>query len=284
MSEHIEGTFQLDGLLEGRLTDGAAQKLDDWVALMANLGLTLDLRLEGNRFSLMAEGAASSVASLGGDATGQVKAALEQLVSAIGPVESNEIFSTLRSVEIQPGTEIQTVYFVRNDDSVDVQQERLVAETSAPRRPLTPKERFKVVGISLLVIAALYGITSLFIPYGELFQSTWNKVAPLDADALDVDVGGFAEWFTVDKVEVGPGSRSVELTLKRSMEITSHNRPTPHLHAMLTGYLRVEAFDADGTFIAMAPIRVKGLDDAETLVVRIPVPKDPRPKRLVFVP
>ena len=53
---------------------------------------------------------------------------------------------------------------------------------------------------------------------------------------------------------------------------------------MERGYVRAEAFDAEGKFLGFTDLRVAGLRAAPTIEVRVDVPRDPRPKRIVLVP
>ena len=298
MSQKTEGTLELDGLVEGRLgpDPSATQRLEEWTRVAQGMGLRFDLEVEGNGFSLLAATEPVRAAALGGDPTSQIRHVLEQLAQAFGEVERAQLFSTLRSTEYTPGRETQTVYVLKPDGSVDAQQRTLEARTTPPPEAPRPKDLLKAAGVSLLVLAALFGITSFFVDWGGMLKSVWRKVVPLEVADVEVDGTRFAEFLRVEGKERGAGSKSVVLTLARTdaypldddaVAAALARSPLPFerrlaLEALARGYVRVEIFDERGRFLGFRDVRVHALRTNEKARVEVPVPRDPRPARLVL--
>ncbi len=299
MSEKTEGTIGLDGLIEGQLPTEVPDfeaHLKDWVRLLARMGLQVELEVDGSSFNLLASPRRVAVSRLGGPPAHQIGQAVEQLVQAFPDVAQSQVFSTLRSVEYRTNEEIQTVYVIRPDGTVETPQRSVEAATTPPPKPPTKGEWLRVFLGGLALIAVVFGLSSIFVDYGSLFRSLWHRVVPIDAEALDVDASRFSAYFEVTKRERGPQSKFVRLTLAatsaypKSPEAFEAAYAAPDLSferrltldALARGYVTFEVFDEDGKHLASRRLRIRALGDEETLVVDVYVPRDPRPERLVL--
>ncbi|MFV1959794.1 MAG: hypothetical protein ACC662_10325, partial [Planctomycetota bacterium] len=85
MTNRTEGTFVLDGLIEGHLpaSADAVDRLRRWVDLMRKLGLEVELEVDGGSFSLLANESKTQVSRLGPDPAFPVRDAIEQLVASL---------------------------------------------------------------------------------------------------------------------------------------------------------------------------------------------------------
>ena len=299
MSARVEGTFLLDGLVEGPLPDEPKfdQKLADWSALAQRLHLAMALEVEGSRFSLLANAKSVAASDVGPAPAETVRKTLQELVNAFPAAQRPEIFSTLRSVEVRPGFEIQTVYLVGRDGVVQARDRTIDVETSAPGVSASPFRASRVL-LSLGVLLAVLFVVSIFVDYRALLRDLKDSVSPLAASELEVTAPDFAPWFTVDGRDVESGSRVVVLTLKRTAAFPKSDgeleaalaapglpfRARLALTAIAEGFVRCETLDRDGAFVGVEPIRVRGLASAESIQAKVPVPREPRPKKLVLVP
>ena len=105
MSEKIEGTFVLDGLIEGSLygMGDAREMLREWVESAAADGVRLNMQFDGDTFSLLADTRPVAVARFGGAPSGAIRELLGGLLRIFPPSERAHVFSTLRSTEYRPG-------------------------------------------------------------------------------------------------------------------------------------------------------------------------------------
>lgn len=298
MNAGIEGSLILDGLIEGRLPDepGFEVRLRDWARDAQRLGLGLDLEVEGRTFSLLADHMTLRAERLGVDPEKRIREVLEELTRLFADPAGAELFSTLRSVEYAPGEEIQTVYLIRPDGSVEAPRRSLTADTTPPVAPPSSRDWIRVAFVGLAVLALVFGITSLFVDWGEQVRSLWHKVTPLDVEGVEVDGSRFAEFLTISKKERGAGSRSVDLTLVRTEAYPGDDdalgralaeeglsfRRRLALEALARGYVRFEVFAEDGQFLGSVLLRIQDLREEDPVVVKVPVPRDPRPGKVVL--
>jgi hypothetical protein len=298
VSEKTEGTFVVDGLLEGKIPpeEDFLERLQDWIRLLGTVGVRLNLEAEGDTFNLLANHVTVPTARLGPQPADRIREALEDLVRVFPDPGASEIFSTLRSVEYAPGEEIQTVYLVRPDGSVEAPQRTLDARTAPPEPPATPKERVRVVLGGLALLAIVFGISSLFIDYRSFFRGLWHRVAPLDVEQIEVDPGPFVRYFSLEEKERGSGSKTVVLTLAPTAEHPRNDDQIEAavvaagealerrlaLEALARGYIRFEVYGEAGQLLRATFLDVRGLRDQERIEVEVPVPRDPRPARIVL--
>lgn len=290
------GTYHLDGLLEGPLGDGedTKRRLADWLRICQKAGYGFSLRIEGDRFGLLADDTPRAAPGAGVDVSEPLRDLIGQLVGSFPPPEQSQVFSTVRSIQWGEGVETQTIYQVMPDGRVEAQQRTVEAETRRPPAPLTGTDRVKLIGIGLLVLFALFGITSLFIDWGDQFSRMWRKVAPIDTAAIATDLGAFEPYLTVQDVEAKGSVLSI--TLERTdafpQDVEAADRALDEnglsyaqqqvLHALAAGYVRLEAFAKDGKHQATVPVRIANLREKKTMVLDVKIRRETPPATLRF--
>ncbi len=302
--EKVEGTLILDGLIEGApasLPD-LEEDVYDWAHRVKQLGFPLSLVVEGNSLSLLAEKRPLLITELSTDSASPaeaIEAALNSLLELFPPEERTALMSTMRSTEIRPGTEIQTIYAVSPDGMIDTRQRILDVDTTPLPEQLSRGQiiRMSVIGgvVALVLLALTAGIIHLVSP--EFWPNLFNRVKPLDATELQIGADAYAPYFTVEGVETK--GRFLAIRLKRGQVFpTSHDqrralddkarnasdyRERLAADAVLRGYVMVEIFSPSGKFLDAARVRLAGLADAEELEIFLPLPKEDRPARVQFV-
>ncbi len=296
MSENIEGTITLDGLLEGRLVGESftADDLRRWTRRAGERHMHFSVESEGDSFSVLGERRAVKAADIGDDPARQVAEALDALLAEMPPPTRTGAMSTIRSVEYRKGEEVQTLYVVVGG-RIDLRQRTVEARTTAPVGPLTRKDKLRM-GLTGLVVALLvFLVSSIFVDYKALYHRVADEVTPISAKELTIDVGPFGDSFSVAKTEVVRG-RTLVLTLKRSKAFPVTTQRAQQLYddandlpsrlaveSLVRGYVRCEYFDKKGKFLAIATARVVNLRETETLEVSLPLPaKGPRVARVAF--
>jgi hypothetical protein len=161
---------------------------------------------------------------------------------------------------------------------------------------MTLRQKLRRAGLGLLVAAAVFGVSALFVDYRAMVRGFIDRLTPLDASAITVDASAYEGRFTVEGKSLGNGRRLLVLTLKRGngfpLSADDYDRMLAEaggslarrlaLEALVRGYVRCELFDGEGKFLSAAEIRVASLRDRESVEVSIPLPPDGRPARVVI--
>jgi len=295
MSDKVEGTLTLDGLIEGKLPDDdtVERRLREWVGFAAGVGLRFSLEIDGDAFSLLADNTPVPADTIGENPTDVIAQTLGQLLKVFPGEHRVRVLSTVRSVEYRKGVEVQTLYVVGPDGTVGTRERTLDARTTPPPRKLTAREKWRLAGIGVLIAAVVFLISAIFVNYGDVWRHVVEGVTPFDVDALEVDASAFERFFTVEKKEHRSGARAVVVTLKRTDAwpvkdgvFLDPSKPVKTQRERLTrdalarGYVRCEYFDKDGKFLSCGHHRIAELHKKETTKLVLPLP--PR-KRLVRV-
>lgn len=292
---HVEGTFRVEGLLEGRLgTPATAERIGAWAAEQAAAALHFALEVDGATFSLLPSREPVRAAALRPDPGQRLEDALRALLTALPADVRGETYSTLHSIEVRPGQLVRCVYAVTPAGEVRREERIVAATTQPPPSPPSPRALALRALAGLGVLAVLFGLSSFFVNWGDTFRGFWHQVSPLSPDDVKVEASAFDGHFAVTKVVVGRESRSLVVTLTRGprFPVTLDRAPDASAtwrealaaQAAARGWVRAEIFDGKGELVATGDVRVAGLRGAETIEVVVPVPREPRPTRVVLVP
>jgi hypothetical protein len=298
MSEKVEGTVVLDGLLEGPLASGQVEEgLREWTAQAAGEGLRFSLAIDGGTFNLLAINRPVPAAELGPDVGARIERAIRDLRKLLPPESLKGLFSTLRSTEYRKGQEVQTLYVIAPDGALHRGQRIVEAETAAPPPPVTRKDKLKMAGTGVVVALLTLAVSSIFIDYRGMVRSLTERFTPLNPEAIKVDTGPFAAFFTVQKQSAAGGGKAAILTLKRTGAFPLTPDDCQRLlegedgddlawrltvEALARGYVRCEIFGKDGEFLGATQERISDLRRKETFDLSVPLPPDRHPTRIVI--
>ena len=295
----IEGTLIIDGLIEGKIPalPGAEDKLRAWVNFARAAGLEFDLQLDGGSFSLLADNSARSAKKFAPEPSEIISSALGEMLKTIPPADRGRLTSTLRSIEYRPRQEVQTLYQITPDGTVDPRQRIVEAQTHAPPPPLTLKERLRMGLFGLAAAVAVIALSAVFVDYSRLWREIREEVTTLSADAIQIDNSTFADFFTVEKKQISPDGKSLRLLLRRTSKfpltdadfaaITTQPTTQPVLRrltldSLSRGYIRCEYFDNKGVFQSFTFARLHPLHQSETMELSLPLSLESRPARIAF--
>jgi hypothetical protein len=286
MSGKVEGTLVLDGLLEGRLPDDAEIEggLEAWVQAVGKLGLAFSLEVAGRNFSLLADNRSVSAAGLGTQPEQVIARSLEECLKLLPPSHLGSVFSTIRSVEYRRGEEVQTLYAVRPNGSVEVRTRAVEAATvpgttwSAFRR-----RRWRVL-VGSAVAVPLLALSALVVDYASIVQDLTGATVPV-SESVQIDDKAFAPYVRVDQIRPGRG-RTVEVTLRRLEPFPKSDADLQKawqaaqesltrrlaVEALARGYARFEFFTTGPEFLGSVQARLSGLRDHETIRLILDVP------------
>ncbi len=289
-SERIEGTVTLDGLIEGRLpaVPHIEEKLREWTGFTKSLGLRFDMDVSGSSFSVLPGSEAVATSKLGAAPEQVISQTLQQLLDLF-PQESRQgIFSTLRSAEVRKGEEVQAIYPVGANGTIQTQTRRVAATTIAQAAPLPAKQKLMLAGLGLLGAVGLVAVLSLFVDFRAIIRDIADTARPLNAEEIRIDASIYEAFFRIDRVEVTPNQRFLLLTANRtngyptSEEALSRlwkghdagNLPTRlTIEALAKGYVRCEVFDSNNHFVTSHWLRVQDLRQSESVELLLPLPE-----------
>lgn len=298
MSEKVEGTIVLDGLIEGKLPDtpGAEQLLREWIEFAAGASLKFSLELEGASFNILAANTPIAAGPLGPKPAVQIAGTLAELLKVFPPGQGHGAFSTLRSVEYRRGMAVQTLYTIAADGTVNTQERTVDAQTTAPPEPVSRREILRMAVFGVGVAAIVLAVSSIFVDYGDLWARIVEGATPFRAEELKVDAAAFKDYFTVESKAKARGGKAVVLTLKRTKDFPLDAAAIDKLpaakgdsltarlalEAIARGYVRCERFGKDDEFLGFTMQRISGLRQTETIQLAIPLPIKKRLTRLAI--
>ncbi len=143
------GTFRIEGMLQGPMPNDGGEcqsKINAWMAAAKQKGLAFSLDGTGGQFSLLAENRTmrSSTLADGGGVSASLKVIFEKALECFPVQDRMGLFSTLRSIEYRPGSEVQSIYAVVPPGSIDFQERVLDADTAVPAPELTQQGKIKI--------------------------------------------------------------------------------------------------------------------------------------------
>jgi hypothetical protein len=294
VSEKIEGTFFLDGLIEGRLPaePDAEENLRRWVRSAGREHLKFSLDIDGGNFSLLPSTTPVSVDDLLESPPHAVQHAVENLMELIPFPERPGVQSTLRSTEYREKLEVQTLYLIAPDGTVQTRRRNLEARTTPPPRPIPLKEKLKLAGFGLVVVLALIGVSTFFVDYRALYHDIVEQVTPLDPTKIEVRSDAFAGLFRVTKAVLDSKQKVLVLTVRRETtfpaDLAEACREEPDLRrrmaleALLKGYAHGEQFDEKGECVGFSTVRIAPLQTGDEANLVLPLPRDARTARIVI--
>lgn len=209
MTQPVEGTFILDGMIQGKLPDvpEAAAKLRQW---LADCPLGFTAQHEGKSFSFLAPGQPRGMEKIKGELAPSIVEQMNRLLEIFPPFLRAQVLSTIRSREFRKDLEVQTLYVIGPDGTVHTRQNEVEVKTAAPQPPLTRKDKVRMAVTAAGVMIVLLGVSTFFIDYGSAWANLVDRVVPLDPAGVKVEVVGLEEFVTV---EARPGARRDEINL-----------------------------------------------------------------------
>jgi hypothetical protein len=295
----IQGTIIIDGLIEGRIPalPQAEEKLRAWVDSARAAGLKFVIQVDGDRFTLLADNKPMQATKLAPQPSEAISTALMEMLKTFPPAERGKVSSTIRSVEFRPGQEVQTLYPIASDGTVNVQTRTVESATHVPPPPMTIGERVKMGLFSLAGVIAVLALSALFVDYRGLWRDMKTEMKGPSAEAIEVQNETFGEYFVVEKKEVTGGGKSLRLLLRRTAKFPQSSadlamastqpqtRPVEHrllIDSLASGYMRAEYFDGKGGFQSFTSARIAPLRQSETMELVLPLSSDDPPRKIVF--
>jgi len=306
MAARFEGTFCVDGILEGPLPSipEARERLNGWIALSRERHTPFTLEVRGEAFSVHAPGAYVPLPPGLQSLPEHLAETLDRLVKIFPAEQRSHLLSTVRLTQIRPGLERQTVYAVTPRGELELMERELPTQTLPPILPFTRAEKIKLGLIATVVCLVALLISSFFVDYKKMVLGLFGHDRRFDPAHFTIDPGPFAPYVKVSPVTSGGKGREVVFTLVRTPaypDTTSRfnallgaigRLPSPAeatlrrltLEALLRGYITMEIFTADGRFLTAQMVRVAPLGTKPSLAVSILLPAGVTAGAIRFTP
>jgi hypothetical protein len=225
MSEKIEGTIVLEGLVEGPLPPfpDAQAKLERWAQGFAGGAVRVNLQIEGGHFSAMPSNDPQRVQALTKQAGGSagdaeidpaqvVADSLAELLRFFPPPDRAQVFSTIRSMEYRPNLEVQTLYAVSPDGRTATRQQRVPCKTVSAEMPVDPRDMAKRGLLGFLVALVILLGSSYFVDYPGLWRRLTASVEPVKTT---VHAGLFSPYLRMDVTGLDRRTGMLKIHLSR---------------------------------------------------------------------
>lgn len=202
MGTKTEGTFYLDGLIEGCFSaEEDEQRIRRFVDEIRRDGFDFYLKIERNHFSLLPRQQSCKKKQFDLSVDRFLEGRLEKLFEEYSCRDFKKFMSTLRSVEYLDGFETQAVYGIDTDGQIVVEKRTIPAATVPSQKPLSLKQKVQGYGVMALVLLAAIAISSLFVPYKKMAGSLWSSIRPYDVKEVQVSFDAYSSL--VEPQEIG---------------------------------------------------------------------------------
>ena len=294
----IEGTFQLEGLIEGPVFSGDDEEvINNFVKQAQKQGFIFHAAINTGRFSLLADTEPVNIKSADESADVRVIKCLEEFLKNYSPKECLDLMSTLRSVEYVPGNAIQTIYSIKPDCTVSVEQRTVRADTVRPAEPIEFKQTIKLAIPLILILCVGIGISAFFIPYRDIVKGIISDFTPFDANNVTIDTEHYSKYFQVKTIEADEAEDTIKIIFKisesypnteqklnelwNSPEVALSQKLT--LEALAKNCIRCIFYNSDGDFSGQMTCYMQWIkEDNEHFGIVIPFNKDLRKIRITY--
>lgn len=267
----LEGTFHLDGLIEGPLfSDDDEQIIRRFIKEARTNGITFHLSIDGGRFSILPDTQPIKLPPAAVSADSTISTCIENWLANYSPPEYSQLMSTLRSVEYLPNRERQTLYGIHPAGKVSIEQRTVETDTIAPAPPPDTKAIVKNAAFFLMTLCVIVAISAIFVPYRDIFERFWQNVRPYNVEQLQISAQTYTDFFQIDKAQYDKKTRLIKITCttlqdfpKTTQQLTDAWKNTDNslpaklaIESLARGYLLCEFFDSKDKFITHRSCRI----------------------------
>ncbi len=294
----IVGTFTLDGMIQGEIPPEPAfeKKIREWVARQKGKGLGFEFATDGNNFNLLPDNQLGKAVDFAPEGVSRyLGKAYQELVDLFPARNRTGLFSTLRSIEYIQGNEIQTVYLVKPPGKIQTQQRTVESETLASPSEPSQRRKAQLTWIGMALGAFILILSSFFIDWRlTLFQPIGERLK--NPESIPLENEAFREYFLVMEkkydsrnrqflvsIAAGPRLKSIEGEAELEIDTWTEDWKTASLQRKTIACLY---YDKEGElrWRQVIPFEPNFAGDPPLQIIRIPMPSNFRPHRLVLWP
>jgi len=219
MTHKIEGTFYLDGLLEGRLfSEEDERHIRRFVNETQEDGLHFFSKIGRDHFSLLPKQQSCSRKTFDVPVDSLLRKHLGTLFRNCSPEKSMTYMSTLRSVEYIEGYEKHVVYGIDAQGDVVIEKRTVPADTIPPEKGLSTKQKVQLAALALVIVLLAFLISSFFVPYKKIVLSTIESMMPYDLEKLEVSGQSYSDYFILKEAVVNTKEQAIVLIFKTTSQ------------------------------------------------------------------
>ncbi len=293
----IEGTYTLDGMLQGKIPESAhaemVENLQEWARSATEAGFPFSLEIDGGQFSLLCGSQVQKISSPGIAVVDTLCDSINALIESFPPEGRAQLFSTVRSSEIVKGAEIQGLYMIGQDGLIRSQTRKVEVETASAAQPLSGKDKIKMLAVSAGVIIAFIAISSLFIDFKQVFGGFQNRMKILKVEDIEFESALYTDYVDVELVKLDRRNGGLDLVLKRGPKFGEIS--ATHLKAdnegiswdnllvmsnLKRGYIPVLIHGTDAGVVREAKIPISSLTLLDEAPAFLKLPRNTMVKRL----
>lgn len=267
-----EYTFSLAGLLEGPVPPDGTSVLNQWEAHARSEGLPLTVSTDGSLFSVIPETEEFRDWTPRAPVHEILEASVNALMDKLPAEDAKQCMCTLRSVEVLPGIERQTLYMLGPGSTVVTEQRDVDAQTRPPPSPRDPRATLRTIAISAAAIGLLFLISLPFVPYREWAGRAKENLFRTPAEELKIDPGPFSDLLHPKQVTWDPEKKQYKLEFtptalyrERERDWREWDQATLRdilaLEDILRGTLTLHLLDGDGKILHRVRVDLRAEKD-----------------------
>lgn len=215
-----EGTARFAGLLEGPIPPDGDEVPRSWVTKARGAGVRLDFSTDGGLFSLIPHTEEAVDWNRAHPVDRVLAGLLSELMEALPEGCRAHCMCTLRSVEVLPGRERQTLYSIGPGGEIQVDQRDVEKATEPPPRPPDPRRLMRrgLTGAAVLFLLVLVSLP--FLPYRIWWNRAVSNLVRAPAESLTVETGPFDSVYEIGAVswDAGEGKYRIPLRFRTGLD------------------------------------------------------------------
>ena len=258
----LEGTVQIGGLFEGPVPPDGEAALHAWRTQCQRAGFHVDISTDGALFSVIPHSERFHPWQGKASPEETIRGALEGLLALLDEEQQRFCMSTIRSAEILPGLERQTVYTLGPGGTLQVEQRDVDAATTPPKGLQNPAQLKKTILFSAIALILAIGLTIPFVPYQQWFRRGIANITRVDPETLTLDPGPFSTWIQTHPLTQAPNRSALRLyfdfdptDIERGWREQTDLSVTLAAEDLIRGRLNVEIRDIEGKLLHRAQVR-----------------------------
>lgn len=284
-----EGTFIFSGIVQGPVPPGpdGSEMLSRFNDKLAKSGISMSLRIDGPRFSLLAsDRTLETEAVTESEVEGLMQAALGSLLELYPEGMRMAVMSTIRSRVFLADREHQAVYVVSYPGVIKVESAAVKAQLRPRARRLTFKHKALFVLGAFVVLSLAFWASTRWIDYGPAGRQIALMLKSTKLEDVRLRTTALRDVVTVEKSDLSSLRKVIVLKVSRGpawgKEPDKNEPEAMQLQAALfeRRYLKVTYFDVTGNIVigrdgkvVERALPVADLKGAAVLSVELPLPE-----------
>ncbi len=253
-----EGTYILSGIVQGPVPPGpdGADELQKFCDKLSQSGISMSLRVDGARFSLLAtDRPIETDAVTSSEVEGIMESALNSLLDIFPEGMRLSVMSTIRSRVFLGDREHQAVYVVSFPGVIKVETAAVKAKLQPRALRLTFKHKAIFISGALILLGLAFWASTRWIDYGPYMRQIALVFKGNKLEDISLNTESLRDVVTVEKLEMSSLRKVIKLKVARgagwSAAVDPNNQADAQLRAAFyeRRYLKITFFDVTGNVV-----------------------------------